>query len=347
MIPMKRVLFALSLLLFFFQDSFAQTGAVVYSLPKTTVSIRVEARREAFTAGPYAAFAQKYLGVAARTQSGTTYTLQNITVTPYVEADTKARYTVTISDKSSTGFLQLCSQGLVVMADNYTGRPAAWRFASQAGAERFEGIDPLGNLGSETTTLYKAVRTDEGYERVPVTQDNVVEKSADRKAADAAAAIFSLREKRQQIATGDTDATFSGEALQAAIDEITRLEERYLTLFYGISDVSTVEKTFDVTPEKDSKDQRYTAFRISDREGLLPGSANEGKAVVAEFQIEPLSAPESASDRGKENAAIRYRIPAITHLRLISDGTLLLDSRVPVYQLGEDASLPLNLLINR
>ena len=156
-----------------------------------------------------------------------------------------------------------------------------------------------------------------------------------------------LREKRQQIATGDTDATFSGEALQAAIDEITRLEERYLTLFYGISDVSTVEKTFDITPEKGSKDQRYTAFRISDKEGLLPGSATEGKAVTAEFQVEPLAAPEATSERGKESAVVRYRIPAITHLRLVRDGALLLESRVPVYQLGEDASLPLNLLINR
>ena len=344
---MKRILFALSLLLLFLQDAAAQTGAVVYSLPRTTVSIRVEARREAFTAGPYASYAQKYLGVAARTQSGTTYTLQNVTLTPFVEADPKARYAVTIPDKSSAGFLQLCTQGLVVMADNYTGRPAAWRFASQAGAERFEGIDPLGNLGSERTTLYKAVKTDDGYERVPVTQDNVVEKSADRKAADAAAVIFSLREKRQQIATGDTDATFSGEALQAAIDEITREEERYMSLFYGISDISIEEKTFDVTPEGGNKDQRYTAFRISDRDGLVPASAADGKVVTLEFQTEPLTSPEVSAERGRETSVVRYRIPAITRCRLVHDGKVLLENRIPVYQLGEDASLPLNVLLTK
>lgn len=344
---MKRTLIVLSLLLLFFQDAAAQTGAVVYSLPRTTVCLRVEARREAFTAGPYAQYAQKYLGVAARTQSGTTYTLQNITLAPYVEADPKARYTIAIPEKSSAGFLQLCTQGLVVMADNYTGRPAAWRFASEAGSRSFEGIDPLGNLGSETTTLYKAVKTDEGYERVPVTQDNVVEKSDDRKAADAAATIFSLREKRQQIATGDTDATFSGEALQAAIDEITRLEERYLSLFYGICEVSLEEKSFDVTPEAGSKEQRYTAFRLSDKNGLLPAGANEGQAVTLEFQVEPLAAPEVSSERGKETSVVRYRIPAITRCRLVQGGKLLLENRIPVYQLGEDATLPLNVLLTK
>lgn len=342
---MKRTLFILSLLLLFFQDAAAQTGAVVYSLPRTTISIRVEARREAFTAGPYAAYAQKYLGVAARTQNATTYTLQDITLAPFVEADPKARYTVTIPERSSAAFLQVCTQGLVVMADNYTGRPAAWRFASQAGAERFEGIDPLGNLGRETTTLYKAVKTEEGYERVPVTQDNVIEKSSDRKAADAAAVIFSLREKRQQIATGDTDATFSGEALQAAIDEITREEERYLSLFYGISDISLEEKTFDVTPEAGK--ERYTAFRLSDKEGLLPASATEGKAVTLEFQIEPLATPEPAIERGKETNVVRYRIPAVTRCRLVRDGKLLLENRIPVYQLGEETTLPLNALLTK
>ncbi len=344
---MKRTLLALALMLILLPEAGAQTGAVIYSLPRTTVSIEVKARREAFTAGPYAAYAQKYLGVAARTQSGTTYTLTEVSLKPYVEADPQARYTVTLPDRSSASFLQLCAQGLVVMADNYTGKPAAWRFTSQAGAERFEGIDPLGNLGKETTTLYKAVKTDGGYEKVPVNQEQVVEKSADRKAADAAAVIFDLREKRQQIATGDTDATFSGEALQAAIDEITRLEERYLSLFYGISDVSEVIRTFDVTPDPDNKNQSYTAFRLSDSQGLMPASSQEGKAYTLDFKVEPLAEPETYADRAKEVTVIRYRIPAITRCRLMQGSELLLEGRIPVYQLGEESTFPANVLITK
>ena len=341
---MKRILFILALLLLLSPDMTAQTGSVVYSLPRTTVSIKVKARREAFTAGPYASYAQKYLGVAARTANGTSVTLEEITLMPFVEADPAVRFTASIPEKSSATFLQFCTQGLIAMADNYTGQPAAWRFASQAGSASFEGIDPLGNLGKETTTLYKAVRTDEGYESVPVTQDNVVEKSPDRKAADAAAAIFSLREKRQQIATGDTDATFAGEALQAAIDEIDRLEARYLSLFYGIRDVSYEEKIFDVTPEAGSS-QRYTAFRIGDC--LLPASASAGRAVTLELKAEG-SAKESAVDaRAKEGSIIHYRIPAIVRCRLTDGNDLLLESRIPVYQLGEEASFPINVLLTK
>ena len=344
---MKRILLVLALLPFLLPEAGAQTGAVIYSLPRTTVCVQVKATREAFTAGPYAQYAQKYLGVAARTQSGTTYTLTDICLTPYIEADPTARYTVNLPDKSSANFLQFCSQGLVMMADSYAGKPANWRFAPQAGDGRFDGIDPTGNLGKEKTTLYKAVKTNDGFETVPVGQDQVVEKSPDRKAADAAAAIFDLREKRHQIITGDTDATFSGEALEAAVSEISRLEERYLTLFYGITEVSEVVKSFDVTPVADSKNQTYTAFRVSDTDGLQPGSTQDGKAYTLEFKIEPLDEPESASDRSRETVVIHYRIPAITRCRLMQGSELLLESRIPVYQLGEESTYPLNALITK
>ncbi len=342
---MKRTLSALALVLLAI-PSLAQTSAVIYSLPRTTIRIEAEARTDRFTAGPYASYAEKYFGVPAPTGNSTTCTLQEISLTPYVEADPQARYTISLSERGSAAFLQLCSQGLVMMSDNFTGRPAAWRFLPQEGAAPFEGIEPSGSLGKETTTLYKAVRTDEGYERVPVTQEDTVEKSPDRKAADAAAAIVSLREKRQQIATGDTDATFSGEALQAAIDEIKRLEERYLALFYGQHEISVEKKVFDVTPVPGEKGLRATAFRISDRKGLLPASVNEGKPVNIEFVIEQLSEAEGSADRSKETL-VHYRIPAVTRCRLSFDGELLLESRIPVYQLGEESTIPLNVLIAR
>lgn len=344
---MKRTLTALALLLFLLPEAGAQTGAVIYSLPRTTVSVEVKALRESFTAGPYAQYAQKYLGVAARTQSGVTHTLTEITLRPYVEADPGARYTVNLPDRSSASFLQFCTQGLVVMADNYTGQPAAWRFAPQTGAAAFQGVDPLGNLGTETTVLYKAVRSGDHYEKVPVNQEQVVEKSPDRKAADAADVIFSLREKRRQIATGDTDATFSGEALQAAIDEITRLEQQYLSLFYGITEISETASSFEVTPDPANKNQSYTAFRLSDSHGLLPASAQEGKACTLEFKVEPLAQPEAAGDRSKETVTVRYRIPAVTRCRATLGGEFLTESRIPVYQLGEESTFPVNVLLTK
>lgn len=342
----KSILCAAALLVALTASAQGQpAGSVVYSLPQTVIRITVEAQREAFTAGPYAQYAQKYLGVAARTSSETTYRLDKIDMVPFTEADPQYRYAVTIPEKSSINFFQFCSQGLVAVPGAFNGQSTSWSFTPQAGAERWEGIDPEGNLGVESTTLYKAVATAEGYQKVPVSQDNVVEKSLDRKAADAAAVIFSLREKRQQIATGDTDATFSGEALQSAIDEITRLEEKYLSLFYGASDISIVKKSFDIVPSQG--DSKRTAFRISNSQGLVSGSQSDGKAVVLEFYPEKLSGIESAGDRGRETTAVHYRVPAVVLCRLTEDGNILAESRIPVYQMGQECTYPLNVLISK
>ena len=92
-------------------------------------------------------------------------------------------------------------------------------------------------------------------------QNMVVEKSADKKAAEAAETIFKLRQKRLQIVTGDTDATYSGEAMGAAIAELTRLEEEYMTLFVGYSDYNDMAMSFDVIPDAEAESQMYIAFR--------------------------------------------------------------------------------------
>lgn len=320
-------------------------GTMIYALPKTTLTLKVTAEKETFLAGPYAQYARKYLGNDARTEDAVTYSVKAIDMVPYIEADLDNTYTVSLSakDASSSGFVQMCSQGIIALSDSYTGKEDAWRFPSLASNDRFNGKEGSGNLTTSTTTLYRTEKTADGFRRVAVQQSEVVEKSLEKKAAEAAQTIFSLRKSRIQIITGDTDATFSGEALKAAIDEITRLEEEYLTLFYGITERSLQTMQFDVTPDAANSRQMYVAFRISDTEGLLPSDNLAGRPVV--LQITGAKAKEAQiSDASGRKAAgtrkqIYYRIPATSTVRILDGEEMLLQSRVPVYQLGSTASV--------
>ncbi|MBR6269629.1 MAG: DUF4831 family protein [Bacteroidales bacterium] len=318
-------------------------GTVVYALPKTTVTLKVTAEKETFLAGPYAQFARKYLGNDARTKDAVTYSIKSLDMVPYVEADMDNTYTVNLSakDASSSGFLQMCSQGLIALSDSYTGKAEAWRFPSVASNDRFNGKEGSGNLTTSTTTLYRNEKTADGFRRVAVQQSEVVEKSLEKKAAEAAQTIFNLRKSRIQIITGDTDATFSGEALKAAIDEITRLEEEYLTLFYGITERSLQTMNFEVTPDPAAKRQMYVAFRISDTDGLLPADDPSGRPVVLHVILpgesrEPL---QDASARNSTRKQIYYRIPATSTVRILDGEQMILQSRIPVYQLGTLTSI--------
>ncbi|MBQ9583049.1 MAG: DUF4831 family protein [Bacteroidales bacterium] len=321
------------------QNAGAKGGTAVYSLPVTSVTFTVEAVREDFIAGPYAEYAKKYMGSEARTSNGVSYYLKSIKMVPYLEADPAIRIAVNLKKAGAMeGFMQLCSQGLVVAADSYTGKEQTWRFPSLAGNDAFAGKDVENNLSTATTTLYKSVKTAHGYDKVAVSQSQVVEKSAEKKAAETAATIFRLRSMRMAIVTGDTDATYSGEAMDAAIKELMRMEDEYMSMFYGTTVESVQTMNFDVVPQAGRRDHKYVAFRLSDTEGLVPVSDLSGRPIVLDLELDDKVDAPAVSAKGD---VIYYRVPRTATARVYDGAQLLLQTRIPMYQFGEMLSFPL------
>ncbi len=320
-------------------------GVVTYCLPSTVISLQVEAEHETFHAGPYAKFAEKYLGVKARQKDESTVRIKSVKMTPYVEADQSKRYSMQVpkGDIDATT-MRLTSSGLVSFSDASFGDGVVWKFPGQSKGD-FSNKGVSSNLTSESATLYRNSKKESSYSKVSVQQNMVVEKSADKKAAEAAETIFKLRQKRLQIVTGDTDATYSGEAMGAAIAELTRLEEEYMTLFVGYSDYNDMAMSFDVIPDTEAESQMYIAFRISDTAGLLPADNLSGKPVVMEIIPQAFAQPEMSekADKYKKKVQVHYRIPSICTVKILDGKNLLIQSRIPVYQLGQESSMPVNI----
>ncbi len=324
-------------------------GALTYCLPSTTVSLEVTAVQENFHSGPYAKYAEKYLGVKARTSDNSTFRITEIKMTPYVEADQNARYTLmTLNGKVDASFLKLSSAGLVSMSDAMTGKETAWRFPVDSDGD-FSGKGVTSNLTSEAVVLYKSDKKDAAFNKVSVQQSMIVAKTLEQKAAETAEMIVNLRKQRLQIVTGDTDATYSGEAMGAAIDELTRLENEYMTLFLGYTDSQSQKMNFDVIPQAGRESQKYIAFRLSDSTGLLPADNLSGKPVVIEFFPQEVGAvevqiPEKEAKKVPSVLAY-YRIPAVCTVKISEGATQLLQTRMPVYQLGVVSSVPVNVIL--
>ena len=307
-------------------------GSVSYALPQTTLQFTVEASCETFHAGPYARYASKYLGIPARTAGGTTCSISSIKVRTLVEADQQARYSLALNDNSEKVFLQLTSQGLVAGPQNAFGSDSGWKYTPSRDADfSFKGLPA--NLTSESSTLYTQGRGS-------VQQSVVVEKTDEQKAAEVAGRIFEIRENKYKILIGDTDATYSGEAMKATIDALDKMEEDYLTLFTGYSEKNVQTATFEVVPDASRKSQLYVAFRVSDKNGLVGAEDIDGRPVYMELAPEEVETPPAVKGTRPEQS-IRYRIPAVCVLTMSdTDGTLL-RMRVPVYQLGIESTYPI------
>lgn len=339
-IIMNRSVVAISALFAAASCLFAQDpeGSLAYALPQTVITLEVEAVQENFYAGPYARYASKYLGSEARLEDQVSCQVTSVKLTPYVEADQSSRYTVN-PGKSMPAFLSLTAQGLIASGDGISGKDVQWRFAAPSRGD-FSDKAVDSNLTSASATLYRNVKGESAYSRVAVQQQMVVEKSLETRAKEAADMIFKLRRKRVDIITGDTDATYSGEAMASAIEELSRLEKEYMTMFYGYSELRTQKMSYDVVPSSGNQKQMYIAFRISDKDGLVAADNMSGKPYVLELVPQEISAPSGAS-QGK-GPQVYYRVPAVCSAKLSDGVNVILQTRIPVYQLGVVSCFPVS-----
>lgn len=306
-----------------------QAQESTYSLPSTTFVVEVDAVQEYFFAGPYAAFAPKMLGFSAPEKDAVTAHVTRVALQPCVEADPSARYPV---EAGLEYLLSLSAQGLVCFRDTLEADALRWRF-SPIPSRNWTDKGLTGSDVLRTETTVELVQVDTGFVQMPVSRKVPGTKTLEEKAAEAAEIILAVRQERMDIAMGHTDATFSGEALQAALNELSRIEEEYLALFRGYKVERPLHGVFDVQPSADERVQRYVAFLLSDTDGLKA----EGRGTPFYLELEAETNPEPV-DAGGRRRVLRYREPAICTVRLTQDGRDLLVTRAPVYQLGAECS---------
>ena len=318
-----------------------QPGTVSYSLPSTTITLEVTAVREMFFAGPYAAYAKKYLGIDAGQTNTSKTIIESVAMTPCVEADMSSRYTVSAGAPVDK-LLSLSSLGLVALGPGVSSDAVVWRFPSMAQAPDFGTRAVTSPYGTEIRTVYRDVQTDTAIVTVAEKQTVTVEKTLEARAKEAADMVLKARREKFNITIGNTDATFSGEALGAAIAELTRTEQEYLSMFVGTKVRDRQVVKVDVVPTPASKTKAYLAFRVSDAEGVSSDPESTGKPYYVEVTPEPLAEAAAPSEARAVKASqyIHYRVPAVCIVILNDGENELISSRIPVYQMGIESTLP-------
>ena len=106
----------------------------------------------------------------------------------------------------------------------------------------------------------------------------------EEQAAATAEMIFSLRKHRLELITGEAGENVFGAGLKAALDEIARLENECLQMFYGTKAIEEKSYSFNVTITPDKRD--YLVCRFSDRVGVVEVNNLAGKPIVVKVESE-------------------------------------------------------------
>jgi hypothetical protein len=186
----------------------------------------------------------------------------------------------------------------------------------------------------------------------------MIRKSLDEQAQELANQIFVLRDDRKALLTGESDGKSlpTGDALKFMIEQLNKLEEKYMSMFVGKKIYSEKTYIFDFEPEKAAHSQDIL-FKFSAQYGIQMRTSLKGDPVLIDVtnlmdgNVESTFNDSQKLLRRKEKAASQengfaYLSPANGKVKIIKNGSVISEKVLNICQMGLVRYLPQYLMQN-
>jgi len=301
---------------------------VTYFLPKTMLTVQVNYNKITQKAGPYARYAEKYLGVKEQSvvsEDQVYYTLNNINVISKGVVDKDASYLVEFKSKTTSPFVYLTEDGLIctINADYEPESADNKRVESDQSAS--------GKASIPAHSLY--------------TEEYLNAGSVTKMAEVAAKQIYKLRESRTDLLTGNADnAPRDGEGMKIVLANLDAQEKALTELFTGTTDTESSNSNFDIEPI--SNIDKEVLFRFSRYFGVVDKDDLSGSPVYINIKNSESVDTQEIVDpkrKAKEAQSIVYNIPGKADVEVFYGITSMYKNTLPVVQFGSKQVLATSL----
>jgi hypothetical protein len=289
---------------------------ITYSLPKTMLIINAEVTKLTYKAGPYAKYAEKYLGVKnVAMEDRTQYRLGKLSIVNKGVPDTDNTYIVEFKAGTVAPFAYLTDDGMLCSINAEYTPPVEPSTSARDNAPKQDGT---------------------ADDKAPAfTEELLMAGSEARQAEVAARQIYRIRESRMNILTGEADnLPPDGEAMKLVIQQLERQEKALVCLFAG----TTAEETswFDVALTPYESLEKEVLFRFSERLGIVDADDLSGAPVYINLKAQSSTAPLSETPAKEEKLpkGLAYNIPGKATAEIYLNRKLLMKEEVLVTQFG-------------
>lgn len=314
------------------------TEGVIYALPRTGVRVKVQAVKETFQPGPYAAYAEQLLGIKnVKNKASVNWIIDEVKIDMFSEPDPEQVYKAMgdgaflvnlTPDGCLSGINSVNSSAQNLKTEtNHVGQ-----ITETASNDYFQYYTD--------SPLYTAGDSTNNYRPVKMADEQKISKAAQR--------ILECRKLQFEIAAGLVDELHpDGEAYKVSLKELKEIEKTYLSLFVGKYNTEKAVFGFDYIPKPGGKSE--AVFRISEEGGIIPATDLSGKPVMIEFEIEKELAQKQAGLIKSDNpeageSGVFYRIPGKANIRIVNDMNVITTARATIAQFGVVAPVPEELL---
>lgn len=323
----------------------------LYFLPKTSFCIEIEIIKTEYNKGPYALYAQKYLGLNNVINSNSTnYKINNINLSTYPTIDTSQFYLVSNFCKARKTLINLSNQNIIIMlANDTTSYPQISTYLYNNKIESvFPDIFKLyadNNLYEKIDTIIEKIRMDTVVVEKITYKPSVQEKTLEQKAKEASDFIAKIRENKYEILNGVREINYSKEAIEFMYSNLDDLGKEYLKLFTGITISKTFKYKYLIIP--DSSNTKYILAHFSDNNGINIGeNSNNDDAITLELSQKSSFATinnyyKNIINSKKSPQGIIIRKPLVTNVSICYKSIQLYNKNIPIYQFGNIMIEPL------
>lgn len=222
-------------------------GKVQYALPTTTLKVTVSVSKVQDIRGYFADYAESLLGLTNIIQQNRTYyKLNSVDIEPIAAPDDSK---VFVAYTSNTDLAKLWQEESKTATDVLAAAPlTTYTTHTSVLPDFFKNYADI-SYTQQSESFVDTKIIDGVVTQVPASHTKTVSKSFESKAREAADAIVKSRKDQYNLAAGEQETPYSGEAIQTMLAELKRWEDNYMSLFSGVSVADTMVYVFYITPK--------------------------------------------------------------------------------------------------
>lgn len=342
----------------------ASDYAMYYSLPRTVFDIEVVVDKKITKPGPFAAYAERFLGLTAvPTRESVVYSIVEIRVNSHPEKDPGQMYRIETEGLPSGARVSLTAEGLI-RGINLPINPevAVSQEAMQRLTERefdfpqYPDLTLRKNTEPIPDTVYRLVRTDTSFVKIPLLRRQENQKTLLNQAQEAADVLMKLRDGRFKLLNGDyayveNDGSRlpEGASLEVIVRELALMEDGYVSLFAGKTQTERETMNFAYTPSGQGLVETFTLFSFSTGGGIEAPEAAGADPVIIQLSrddVNPMDQIQWTDENPKSAkvAGLAFRMPEKTRVEIKKAGELAFVREFLVAQYGRVDYVPASLL---
>jgi hypothetical protein len=326
-----------------------------YSLPQTVLKVDVTVRKTYLNKGPYAEYAEKYLGITnIIKQDNVRYDILDARISSFPQRDPDQCYFV----RKSPGFrmhrhlfVNFNEEGSIQSVNCRLKSGASERNVSvNTQSELKSGNNSQyilsDNVNEKIDTIIEKIRTDTLVIEKKIFKKVYKEKSSEEKAKEAADYLMKIKDNKFNLITGYAEVPYTKDALKYMNDKLDNTSHEYLSLFTGDTSYIVVKYSFIYLPEKKDINIESPLFVFSPREGIIKTNEAQGENVTVSIESRNLNnriekfQSKIDSSISKKNG-FYYRIPEYAKITLKKGKNMLTEEDLLINQLGIVSHLPL------